>query len=439
MQPNDSPFSAPSPAHPDYPGLVGTLWSLAGSGPVAEAAGVVAVSEGLAEVLGWAALGQDADETASVWLEQLRWAAALGLEPEDGAPVPPASWWEAGVARELTRAGEDPRAELPGLCRALVLGQLQYPARTELGGHDDAGFMGRLVSLAVHPRDSPAHLGQLAVNLTCLTHGHPEALGTGMAWALLLRACLRHGGGAARAEAAAGDREAVSGEQEPAPGKQEAGEREAAPEPHRVLDLGLDAVRTLLDADDAAADASAAPEGLLARMAAGGGSVPALARVLQAAPRTREALREAGPGPASRSSSWDATTDDPAGRDRAGGPVGAAGTVGADDSTGTGDSTGTDSSTGKPAAPAALARIIEQARRVCLDGVGAPGDDRPDAGALEAAGPEEPARSIARGARLLAICCGAPAARPAEEERISEIVAESAERWADAARRWAEA
>jgi hypothetical protein len=388
MQPNDSTFSAPSPARPDYPGLVRTLWSLAGSGPVAGAAGVVAVSEGLAEVLDWAARGQDADETASVWLEQLRWAAALGLEPEDGAPVPPASWWEAGVARELARAGEDPRAERPGLCRALVLGQMQYPARTELGGHDDAGFMDRLVPLAVHPRDSPAHLGQLAVNLTCLTHGHPEALGTGMAWALLLRACLRHGAP-----------QTVPGERDETP-----------PDPLRVLGLGLDAVRSLLGAEDGEHDregAPAAPEGLLARMAAGGGSVPALTRVLQAAPRTRQALREAGSGPACRSSSREARAEGP-GR----------------------------------AAPAALARIIEQARRVCLEGVGTIGDDRAEAGAPETAGtagPGEPAGAITRQARVLAICCGVSDLRPAEDGRISEIVAESAGRWTGAARRWAEA
>ena len=400
MQPNDSTFSAPSPARPDYPGLVKALWSLAGSGPVAEAAGVVAVSEGLAEVLGWAALGQDADETASVWLEQLRWAAALGLEPEDGAPVSPASWWEAGVARELARSGEDPRAERPGLCRALVLGQLQYPARTELGGHDDAGFMDRIVPLAVHPRDSPAHLGQLAVNLTCLTHGHPEALGTGMAWALLLRACLRQGGGGcARTEAAPRHREVVPGEQGAA-----AGEREAAPDPLRVLHLGLDAVRTLLGADDAPEDSPAAPEGLLARMAAGGGSVPALARVLRAAPRTREALREAGAGPA----------------------------CGAD------GSDGSDGSDGEPAAPAVLARVIEQARRICLDGAEAPEADRPDAGAPVGAAPVEPAGTIIRRARVLALCCGASGLRSAEEGRLGEVVAESADRWTGAARRWAE-
>ncbi|MCP3426222.1 ADP-ribosylglycohydrolase family protein, partial [Rothia sp. AR01] len=248
MHPHDVGFPAPPPARSAYPALVGDLWSLAGGGPVAEAAGLVAVSEGLAEVLRWAAAGQDADETASVWLEQLRWAAALGVETESGAPTPPPSWWEGDVAEALAASGAGPRLELPGLRRALALAQLQYPGRNELGDLDDAAFMDRLVPLAVHPRDSPAHLGQLAVNLTCLTHGHPEALATGMVWALLLRACAVRAEEPRDAAGAASDpREAASTPREtPGAAPEVPHAPLEVPSPARALARGLDDVRELL-------------------------------------------------------------------------------------------------------------------------------------------------------------------------------------------------
>jgi hypothetical protein len=100
---------------------------------------------------------------------------------------------------------------------------------------------------------------------------------------------------------------------------------------------------------------------------------------------------------------------------------------------------GSSGSAGEPAAPAALTRVIEQARRICLDEADAPEAHRPDADAPAGTGSGEPADPIARRARALALCCGAPRRRTAGEGRLAEVVAESADRWTDAARRWAEA
>lgn len=151
------------------------------------ALGPTATLAGLAEVLSWALRGQGADETASVWIENLRWARCLGLRLEDGAPVPPVADWEP-IPRQ---ARDGAPVDIDAATReALPKAQMQYPARHDLPRADSAAFLPRLVPVALFPVDAVAHVGQLAVNVTALTHGSAEALATGMTWTLLLRSLL---------------------------------------------------------------------------------------------------------------------------------------------------------------------------------------------------------------------------------------------------------
>lgn len=144
---------------------------------------LLAGTEGLRDALDWTVRGTSADETACVWLEGLRWARALGLALEEGAPVPPVAWWESAL--EPVPAGWSGRH--PGLADQLTAAQMQYPARHREPVLTDDSFFPRLTPLAAYPQASASHLGQLAVNLTALTHAAPEALASGVLWTLLAR------------------------------------------------------------------------------------------------------------------------------------------------------------------------------------------------------------------------------------------------------------
>lgn len=215
--------------------------------------GVAASVEGLREVLVWAAAGQQADETATLWLQQLRWARACGLPLDPAAPLPPADPWEARVPRGTVAQG------IPEFAETLGRSTMQYPARSQDRHRSGAEFLPLLVPLVFHPQPSLVHLGQLSVNATALTHGHPEALATGLVWTLALRC---------------------------------GADEERAPE--HWFRAGCPRVAELLVPDQ---PVSAPPGGLMAAMAATGGSLRALQAVLAAAPGTRSVLL-GEPGPA---------------------------------------------------------------------------------------------------------------------------------------------
>ncbi|WP_030014648.1 ADP-ribosylglycohydrolase family protein [Curtobacterium sp. S6] len=217
------------------------------------ALGPTATLAGLSEVLSWALRGQGADETASVWIENLRWARCLGLRLDEGAPVPPTARWEPTAPQARGCGIDDADAATR---EALPKAQMQYPARHDLPWADSAAFLPRLVPVALFPVDSLAHVGQLAVNITALTHGSPEALATGMTWTLLLRSLL-----GARDDAASDEQLILDG-------------------CSRCLDLMPPA------------GSPGGPQGLRSQYAAMGGSLTGLGAIYAAAPRTVAMLRD---------------------------------------------------------------------------------------------------------------------------------------------------
>lgn len=177
------------PLQPEHEGSVRRLARAASAVEPSLGLGTLAAFEGLREVLAWACQGQSADETASVWLQNFRWARLLGLKPADDAPVPPPAEWEALVLRDESRFRPTLEDIDDVTAQALVSGTMQYPARHDFPQAQSAAFLPRVTPLALFPQDSAPHLGQLAANLTALTHGSPEALASGVSWVFLVRFC----------------------------------------------------------------------------------------------------------------------------------------------------------------------------------------------------------------------------------------------------------
>ena len=257
----------PFPDAAEYPALVrAALRAQARDRP--ELLGALAAGiEGLREALDWSAQGVGADETACVWLGDLRWARALGLNPEEAAPMPPRAWWEPEAAR---LAPADFAERHPLLARALCAGNMPYPARTPFTELADDAFLPRLAVLPLHPREGLEQLGQLAVNLTALTHGHPEALAAGLVIVLHRRALLGL------------DAEAV--------GDAGGGADPRRRAPAQLRERARRRVLELLSPQDPGGSAPSA--GLLASYGATGATRSGLARVLAAAPLSAAVLAD---------------------------------------------------------------------------------------------------------------------------------------------------
>lgn len=265
----------PSPDAPEHSALVRAALRAQARARPELLGGLAAGAEGLREALAWSAQGVGADETACVWLGDLRWARALGLSPEEAAPVPPEAWWEPEVAR---LAPADFAERHPLLARALCAGDMPYPARTPFTELADDTFLPRLAVLPLHPREGLEQLGQLAVNLTALTHGHPEALAAGLVIVLHRRALIGLGAEEAEALGDAGD---GADPQHRAPAQL----RERAR--RRVLEL--------LSPRDPGGSAPSA--GLLASYGATGATRSGLARILAAAPLSAAVLADPDAAP----------------------------------------------------------------------------------------------------------------------------------------------
>ncbi len=182
--------SSLTPLDPAYEDTVRRLTTIATTVAPALSIGALAALEGMSDVVEWASHGQSADETASIWLQNFRWARILDLTISDDAPVPPRTGWEDLVLDDQPRFSPRLSEIDPVSAEALVLGHMQYPARHAFPEASSAAFLPRLTPLAFYPQNSAPHLGQLAANITSLTHGSPEALASGIAWVFLLRYCL---------------------------------------------------------------------------------------------------------------------------------------------------------------------------------------------------------------------------------------------------------
>ncbi|MDN5654193.1 MAG: hypothetical protein L0G46_03755, partial [Kocuria sp.] len=87
--------AAPSPARPEYRDMVHRVLGAATDADPALAVGTVATLEGMSDIVEWACRGQSADETASIWLQNFRWARVIGLSVDPSAPLPPRAGWES--------------------------------------------------------------------------------------------------------------------------------------------------------------------------------------------------------------------------------------------------------------------------------------------------------------------------------------------------------
>ena len=154
------------------------------------AVGTVATLEGMSDIVEWACRGQSADETASIWLQNFRWARVIGLSVDPSAPLPPRAGWESTAGQDLSERDLELASLDATTAQALGRPDMQYPARHDFPDAVSAAFLPRLAPLALYPQDSAPHLGQLVANVTGLTHGSPEALACGVAWVFLLRTCL---------------------------------------------------------------------------------------------------------------------------------------------------------------------------------------------------------------------------------------------------------
>lgn len=144
----------------------------------------LATLDGLTEVLEWNNEGQAADELACIWLSYLRWYTGTGhLAPEAAPYSLPRPLNDQAVMRERRGPG---RATL----NALATGQMQFISKNVNPDALGTGALMRSAPFGYLPVADDATVIKLAVQAAALTHGHPEALVSAAAYALLIRYLL---------------------------------------------------------------------------------------------------------------------------------------------------------------------------------------------------------------------------------------------------------
>lgn len=261
----------PSPARPEYRDTVQRVLGAATGLDPTLAVGTIATLEGMSDIVEWACRGQSADETASIWLQNFRWARVIGLTVDPSAPLPPQADWETAAGQELSERDVELTHLDPTTAQALGRADMQYPARHDFPDAASSAFLPRLTPLALYPQDSTPHLGQLVANVTSLTHGSPEALACGVAWVFLMRTCLAS----------------------PAADFSEDAAQPATPTSR--IRQALAGVAGVLPDDDAGR--TPAPRGLRQQYAATGSSDRGLNALFAEAPETTAAVKSLAQGP----------------------------------------------------------------------------------------------------------------------------------------------
>lgn len=172
------------------------LWSAADENQLLKAleSGQLAVSDdtqltlatldALTEVLEWNNEGQAADELACIWLSYLRWYTGTGNPAPESAPV--------SCARPLNRQDIMRQRRGPGKATlaALATGQMQFASKNINPDALGTGALMRSAPFGYLPVADDATVIKLALQAAALTHGHPEALVSAAAYALLTRYLL---------------------------------------------------------------------------------------------------------------------------------------------------------------------------------------------------------------------------------------------------------
>lgn len=140
--------------------------------------------DGLTEVLEWNNEGAAADELACLWLAYLRWFRGIGEVLPESAPF--------SLDREIDGSSELTARRGPGAAtlRALGSGEMQLVSKSLNPEALGSGALVRSAALGVLPVAQERTVVLLAVRAAALTHGHPEALASAAAYALLVRDLL---------------------------------------------------------------------------------------------------------------------------------------------------------------------------------------------------------------------------------------------------------
>ena len=140
--------------------------------------------DALTEVLEWNNEGAAADELACLWLAYLRWFRGIGEVLPESAPF--------SLDREIDGAPELTARRGPGAAtlRALGSGEMQLVSKSLNPDALGSGALVRSAALGVLPVAQERTVVLLAVRAAALTHGHPEALASAAAYALLVRDLL---------------------------------------------------------------------------------------------------------------------------------------------------------------------------------------------------------------------------------------------------------
>ena len=140
--------------------------------------------DALTEVLEWNNEGAAADELACLWLAYLRWFRGIGEVLPESAPF--------SLDREIDGSSELTARRGPGAAtlRALGSGEMQLVSKSVNPDALGSGALVRSAALGVLPVAQERTVVLLAVRAAALTHGHPEALASAAAYALLVRDLL---------------------------------------------------------------------------------------------------------------------------------------------------------------------------------------------------------------------------------------------------------
>lgn len=144
----------------------------------------LATLDGLTEVLEWNNEGQAADELACIWLSYLRWYIGIGCPAPEEAPY--------SLPRPLNSQAIMCQRRGPGKATlaALATGQMQFISKNINPAALGTGALMRSAPFGYLPVADEATVIKLAVQAAALTHGHPEALVSAAAYALLIRYLL---------------------------------------------------------------------------------------------------------------------------------------------------------------------------------------------------------------------------------------------------------
>ena len=140
--------------------------------------------DALTEVLEWNNQGAAADEAACLWLAYLRWYRGMGFVLPENAPY--------ALPRTIDHGTYMTRKEGPGKAtlRALASGEMQTATQNINPEGLGSGALVRSVAFGFLPVEQERTVVSLAVRGAALTHGHPEALVSAAAYALLVRDVL---------------------------------------------------------------------------------------------------------------------------------------------------------------------------------------------------------------------------------------------------------